>query len=601
LSPSISGAGRIVEGGPVGGEGGSSTFSLAATRARIDAAVPAKINGLYVRRLSSIDALPPPSADPFRERGRPEHGPILLYPTSRDTAPGDSPRQPISPIFKLLHSPRQPVSPIFKLLRSSTTVNRARKLLMLESKISKLKNDRDGLDRQLLSCDSQIEKIEEDYDKVMKERKEHRSKEEWEKFAQKQVKHGLMLLERKINKERAERKNALDRKLHKRRITKVDVDFKKKKAAAIEQSKTDLAPLVTAEEELAAKEASINEDRKNRLLQANISTAMGARLLDDENKREKRASIEQDFATKMVKHMSERVKREAEIKAERKKINDKLRNDLSSIQDEYDREVAIIKTYVSECKDEYKRLELEASITYKEEEIAINRSGADILEKVQADESKIEAEKDQAIADQNQKIEDLEQAQTSIMSEIDEVRTQISATKGQGQREDPLFDINSSRDAFENTFLIVAAQRNDFKTAEICFQLGASPNEANVDGLSAMLFAEYFSYTEMISLLSRHGASSRKLTFQGLLDAPHRGIGDANSIDWESQLRISEQAAIPADTFFQSAEELDNDEESRMSKLSPEEQQRDYSCFEARLLDPNARSKWEELPQDHTF
>lgn len=70
---------------------------------------------------------------------------------------------------------------------------------------------------------------------------------------------------------------------------------------------------------------------------------------------------------------------------------------------------------------------------------------------------------------------------------------------------------------------------------------------------------------------------------------------DRFSVDWETQLRISEQSAIPPDTFLASADDLDKDEETKMPTLAPEDQRNDFSCFEGRLLNPNANTNFQRM------
>lgn len=82
-----------------------------------------------------------------------------------------------------------------------------------------------------------------------------------------------------------------------------------------------------------------------------------------------------------------------------------------------------------------------------------------------------------------------------------------------------------------------------------------------------------------MELLERYGASMPKESFDAVMKMPTHSL-DEKAIDWTDQLRISEQAAIPSDTFFASADDLDLDQESRMPELSPEEKNSDYICFE---------------------
>ena len=198
---------------------------------------------------------------------------------------------------------------------------------------------------------------------------------------------------------------------------------------------------------------------------------------------------------------------------------------------------------------------------------------------------------EESILEQDQKIENLQVAMATKASEMDSVRKELVEVKG--QKEDPSFNVSTSRDAFGNTFLIVTAQTNDVITAKLLLGLGAAPNETNDDDLTAMSFASYFRNDSMVSLLSKNKATASNLPFDGLVNIRTQGM-DRFSVDWETQLRVSEQSAIPPDTFLASAEDLDKDEETKMPTLAPE-QMKDFSCFEARLLNPDANTNFQRM------
>ena len=62
-------------------------------------------------------------------------------------------------------------------------------------------------------------------------------------------------------------------------------------------------------------------------------------------------------------------------------------------------------------------------------------------------------------------------------------------------------------------------------------------------------------------------------------------------INWAESLKVAETASIPAETLSERPEELEQDENQRMSVLSEADRlSMDFTCFEARLLDKNIAS-----------
>ena len=62
-------------------------------------------------------------------------------------------------------------------------------------------------------------------------------------------------------------------------------------------------------------------------------------------------------------------------------------------------------------------------------------------------------------------------------------------------------------------------------------------------------------------------------------------------INWAESLKVAETASIPAETLSERPEELEQDENQRMSVLSEADRlSMDFTCFEARLLDENIAS-----------
>lgn len=131
------------------------------------------------------------------------------------------------------------------------------------------------------------------------------------------------------------------------------------------------------------------------------------------------------------------------------------------------------------------------------------------------DEKKRQQAHEESILEQDKKIGILQLAMAMKASELESVRQELVKTKG--QKEDPSFNVSTSRDAFGNSFLIVTAQTNDIVTARLLLSLGAAPNETNDDGLTAMSFASYFHNDSMISLLSQNKAAESNLPFDNFL------------------------------------------------------------------------------------
>jgi hypothetical protein len=168
--------------------------------------------------------------------------------------------------------------------------------------------------------------------------------------------------------------------------------------------------------------------------------------------------------------------------------------------------------------------------------------------------------------------------------QISDLRTKISKLKGGGE-EDDQFHIDASRDQHGNTFLMVAAQNNDIETARLCFHLKADPNVRSREGFTAMSFAFVFKLHEMVSLLVENGGTYPRQQMEVWKDVMSAGTKSENSVDWDTTLRIAEQAAIPPETILESAQVLEASEDSRMAVLTEEERQREFVFFDNSLVD----------------
>jgi len=117
----------------------------------------------------------------------------------------------------------------------------------------------------------------------------------------------------------------------------------------------------------------------------------------------------------------------------------------------------------------------------------------------------------------------------------------------------------------------------------LCLRLGASASETCYGGRTAMFFARYFGFDEIAALLAESGGS--ETGDQTWNDFYTTNAKVLHAIDWETQLRIAEKAAIPADTQLSASIETSEGEEQ---KINPP------SCFDASLHDP-AKSRFQRI------
>jgi hypothetical protein len=133
---------------------------------------------------------------------------------------------------------------------------------------------------------------------------------------------------------------------------------------------------------------------------------------------------------------------------------------------------------------------------------------------------------------------------------------------------------------------MVAAQNNDVDTARLCFLLGAHPNVRSPEGLTAIVFSQIFRFDEMATLIANNGGIYPKQqsdAWKAVVSA--RTNKTEKPIDWSVTLKIAEQAAIPPEKIFESAEALEESEDSRMAMLTREEGGRPFEFFEGSLID----------------
>ena len=100
-----------------------------------------------------------------------------------------------------------------------------------------------------------------------------------------------------------------------------------------------------------------------------------------------------------------------------------------------------------------------------------------VSEQIEEESTRLEEWKQSMLAD----IEELEPLIESKTDELNQLRHDISQTKGTGQEEDPSFDVDC-KNVSGDTFLIFAAQNNDIQTVRVCLKIGATPTIMNEDG-----------------------------------------------------------------------------------------------------------------------
>ena len=175
--------------------------------------------------------------------------------------------------------------------------------------------------------------------------------------------------------------------------------------------------------------------------------------------------------------------------------------------------------------------------------------------------------------------------------ELKKLRDDVSDIKGKDIQEDINFHINRSRDSRGFTFLMIAAQNNDFSTAKTCFELGADAYAKSPEGLTAIEFSCFFDHQDVTNVILNHGGSlpqKQSDAWKSLLSmVPQRAD---SSKSWDDALKVAEVAALPAEVHRASPEKCEADEDMRMKVLTAAESCMDFTCFESRLIDPHINS-----------
>lgn len=175
--------------------------------------------------------------------------------------------------------------------------------------------------------------------------------------------------------------------------------------------------------------------------------------------------------------------------------------------------------------------------------------------------------------------------------QISELRTKISELTVRWEAKDDKFHIDESRDEQGHTFLMVSAMNNDIETARLCFELKANPNAKSSGGLTAMTFAFFFKFVSMVDLIAQNGGTYPNQQVEVWKPILSAGRTKSESVvNWDTALRISDQAAIPTETVLRSASALEESEDSRMIVLTEEQRKRDFVFFDTSIVDGQMNS-----------
>lgn len=152
-----------------------------------------------------------------------------------------------------------------------------------------------------------------------------------------------------------------------------------------------------------------------------------------------------------------------------------------------------------------------------------------------------------------------------------------------GSMEDEEFHIDGSRDERNHTFLMVAAQNNDYLTAKLCLELGANPL-IEVDGVSAAHYSYFFSFDRVTDVIVRHGGViPKKAQAWDEIEGVPPMLHDTAK-QWTDALTVAQTAELSAQTLMESVHECENDKDKRMERLAQEDiASMNFECFEGRL------------------
>ena len=181
----------------------------------------------------------------------------------------------------------------------------------------------------------------------------------------------------------------------------------------------------------------------------------------------------------------------------------------------------------------------------------------------------------------------------NTMKRLQQLRADIADIKGDGSEEDINFHVDRNRDDRGFTFLMIAAQNDDFFTAKTCFDLGADAcATTGLEGLTAIDFSYFFGFEHVTNLILNNGGILPKKQSEAWASLESMvATNSSESKNWDDTLKVAETAALPAETLMESPETCENDKDKRMPILSPQEcRDMDFTCFESRLVDSNINS-----------
>lgn len=200
-----------------------------------------------------------------------------------------------------------------------------------------------------------------------------------------------------------------------------------------------------------------------------------------------------------------------------------LKKRVQELQLELERRISLSTSQCNNINSEFSTQYREVAEYFASAKREIDLFGENLFERLENTTRAMRVRRDESILEQIEKIKLLEVALSKAEQEVSRVRNCIVAIKGQPEDENFAIDC---RDRYGNTFLMVAALRNDTETAKICLQLGAEQNEANVDGFTAMSFATYFKFGAMVKLLEQSGAATTKEPFDAVMLMPAQSLDE---------------------------------------------------------------------------
>jgi len=277
----------------------------------------------------------------------------------------------------------------------------------------------------------------------------------------------------------------------------------------------------------------------------------------------------------------------------------KLKNAVSTYNAQPEKRVAFYEKVIQEAKmdNSTEKLSKKKADKIKGAEIGIahikefeyrSTNTVSLVEKAKEDSAKTRDETRKKIDNTAKLLNKLEVLLKVKQKSMDKTRDDIENIKGPGTAEDMRFDINSSRNEDGLTFLSLCAQNNDVQTANLCFKLGADANVECPQGLTALSYARYLQNYEVSDVIAQNGGLD---ALEGTWNHLESVTVSKERIDWETQLKVANNAAIPADTKL-SPMMMNNDDANSSAPLSLDKHDAfaesgiEQLCFDFCLTDP---------------